>query len=126
MEQQDQRFGPDRRLSGRRAYSAVFNGGVRQARGPLRVYASQNGRCASRLGLSVSRRVGTAVRRNRIKRLIREAFRTLPRQSPQGRAYDLVVVVRPHEPMGVEQYRQLLSDLIHRLDQSVSSAPRGH
>ena len=39
----------------------------------------------TRLGLTVSRKVGSAVRRNRVKRLVREFFRTryesLPRQS---------------------------------------------
>jgi len=46
----------------------------------------------SRLGLVVGRKVGTAVRRNRVKRLCRECFRTWPGLLPEG--VDLVVIAR--------------------------------
>jgi len=45
-----------------------------------------------RLGISVSKKVGNAVTRNRIKRWIKESFRLLSRPVKPG--YDLVVVVR--------------------------------
>ena len=47
----------------------------------------------SRLGVSVSRKVGNAVRRNRIKRIIREAFRLHRGVFPP--ASDVVFTVRP-------------------------------
>lgn len=46
-----------------------------------------------RLGLAVPRSVGTAVVRNRVKRLLREAWRSQLEQVPQGRDY--VLVARP-------------------------------
>ena len=47
----------------------------------------------SRLGLAVPRSVGTAVARNRLKRLLREAWRTLLADVPSG--HDYVLVARP-------------------------------
>ncbi len=46
----------------------------------------------SRLGLSVSRKVGNAVKRNRVKRLIRELFRKNKDKFPKG--YDIVFIPR--------------------------------
>lgn len=47
---------------------------------------------AARLGITASRRVGGAVVRNRAKRLVRAAFRTMLELFPQG--VDLVVIVK--------------------------------
>jgi ribonuclease P protein component len=57
------------------------------------VYAHPNGLDCPRLGLSVSRRVGGAIVRNRWKRLLREAFRLTRRRLPEG--VDFIVIPRP-------------------------------
>ena len=57
----------------------------------LVINGSTNELTYSRLGLSVSRKVGNAVARNRWKRLIREAFRLSCAELPVG----LDLVVRP-------------------------------
>ncbi len=57
--------------------------------------------------------VGTAPRRNRIKRLLREAYRAIRHDLPA--AYDLVIVVRPHEPMPLAEYVRTLQACVAKL-----------
>jgi len=87
------RFGPDRRLRRRAEFDRVFAEGVRErARGFLLVVARGAGE-RSRLGITVGKRYGNAVRRNQIKRRLREAFRRGQQEIPEG--LDLVVLPRP-------------------------------
>src|SRR5215212_4783695 len=48
----------------------------------------------SRLGLSVSKRVGTAVKRNKVRRRLKEIFRSSVRDLSDG-GLDLVISARP-------------------------------
>ena len=105
-------FPRSHRLSGKLAFSAVYDARSKESRGPLAVFSRPNGLRHPRLGLSVSRRVGTAPVRNRIKRLLREAFRAGQYDLPAG--YDLVIVVRPHQPMVLVEYQRLLTSLSAR------------
>jgi ribonuclease P protein component len=71
----------------------------------------------TRLGLSVSRKVGGAVQRNRVKRLLREAFTLESARLPQGT--DAVVVARQEawglaERQGLPGVREVLTQLIER------------
>lgn len=59
---------------------------------------------APRMGLVVSRAIGDAVRRNRVKRLCRECFRLSSGLLPRG--VDLVVIARPGAPeLGLDDVR---------------------
>jgi ribonuclease P protein component len=67
----------------------------------------------TRIGLSVPGRVGTNVKRNRIKRLIREAFRLNRAALPTG--FDFVIGVHPHEEKTVEEYAGMLASAAESL-----------
>jgi ribonuclease P protein component len=112
-------FSKSHRVRSRREFSAVFHTKTRQSRGPLVGYALPTERPTPRLGLSVPKHVGTAPRRNRIKRMLREAFRLMQHDFP--RPYDLIIVVRPHEPMILAEYQRLLSSLMVKLHQAWQS-----
>jgi ribonuclease P protein component len=106
-------FPRSHRLSGKNAFARVFDEKVRESRGPLTAYAWPNGLPHPRLGISIGRRVGIAPRRNRIKRLLREAFRMHQHDLPVG--YDLVITVRPHEPLLLAEYQKLMTHLMLKL-----------
>ena len=107
-------FQRELRLRGQSAFKHVHDAKVRRESGPLLVYARPNTLEFSRIGLALGRAVGGAIRRNRIKRRLREAFRLNRHQWPTG--YDWMVVVRPHEPMDIEQYAHRLQELTSQLD----------
>jgi ribonuclease P protein component len=115
-------FRPAHRLRLPREFSAVYNAKTRESRGPLTVYTLPNELGHPRLGMSVSRKVGNAVRRNRIRRLVRESFRLLQHDFPQG--YDLVVVVRPHEPLMLAEYQKLMMAMLVRLHGTWQKRPK--
>ncbi len=83
-----QRFPRHLRLTRRSEFLRVLERGVRAADRRLMVRVLPNGLDHPRLGLIVSRRHGPAVRRNRLKRLLREAFRLSQHELPAG--WDIV------------------------------------
>ena len=93
-------MGGGRRRRGRLSRSGDFDRVYREGRSHsnrfLVLYAfprGDEGRREVRLGVSVSRKVGTAVARNGVKRALREAFWTLAEGLPSS--HDFVVVARP-------------------------------
>ena len=71
-------------------FKAVYDTKRSVSDGVLVVYAAANGLPHPRVGLSVSRKVGNAVVRNRWKRLLREAFRLSQHALPPGLDFILI------------------------------------
>jgi ribonuclease P protein component len=106
------------RLSRSAEFERVYRQGRSSANRHLVLYAFPNAATESpRLGLSVSRKVGGAVERNHVKRLLREAFSGLEAQLEEGQ--DLVVVARPDardlaEREGLKGIESALAELLDK------------
>lgn len=115
-----QRFPVWLRLRRPSEFTHVFHGGRKCVRRFLVVHAAarppdaaSGAPQATRLGLAVSRKVGKAVARNRVKRRLREAFRRNHKALRPG--FDLVVVAR--REAAAATYHQLADDLLACLRQ---------
>ena len=89
----DEKLRKVERLRRRAQFLHVQRRGRRLTGPNLVVYAHPNGLEWSRIGLTVSKKVGHAPLRSRWKRLLREAFRRHKSRIPLG--MDLVVIVKP-------------------------------
>ena len=112
--QSSQRFSKAARLRKSTEFQKVFAARRVAADDVLVVFGLENGSEYSRLGLSVSRKVGKAVVRNRWKRLIREAFRK--NRTDFSQPLDLVVVPQKGAKLPTDrQIEESLCRLVGRL-----------
>jgi ribonuclease P protein component len=118
----DAAFPKDARLLASPQFRKVFDRKVSVADDFLIVYGCENQLDICRLGLSVSRKIGSAVVRNRWKRLIREAFRANRNQFPRG--MDIVVLPRRGAASRSEAVHDSLSTLVPRLSQRLTRMAR--
>ena len=84
------------RLRKRWQFSSTQRKGTRYHTSSLIAYYTPSPNRPIRLGITVSRKVGKAHQRNRIKRLIREAFRTSELRHQSG--FNLVVIAKKETP----------------------------
>ena len=118
------RRGRRRRLSRSAEFERVYRQGRSKANRYLVLYVFPRANEGvddtegPRLGLSVSRKVGCAVERNRVKRCLRDAFWTEAERLPAGSDY--VAVARPDllevaEKEGVPGVQRALAELVDQL-----------
>ncbi len=103
------RFGKGARLRRRSEFLAVQERGRKLHAGAYVVIALDNELGRPRLGVAVSTRVGNAVVRNRVKRWVREAWRS---RSAELASMDVVVIARSSAPgAGLAGARRALAAL---------------
>jgi ribonuclease P protein component len=106
----------ERRLRARREFLHVQQVGVRVSTPHfiLLVAAGPHPTAPARLGVTVTRKVGDSVRRNRVRRLVREAFRLQPGLLPAG--IDLLVIAKDGAPtLGLADVQDEWAKASHQL-----------
>jgi len=101
----------------------VFKEGFNAASKHLVVYARLNELTFNRLGLSVGKKIGKAVTRNRIKRLLKEAMRRVLEELPLH--YDFVIVAKRPSTEGrlddfIRDIEKFLSRLLNEKDSDIT------
>lgn len=120
----DYRLTRQRRLTRKSEFDAVFREGRKVVRPSIVVYVRRRppgdgAEAESRLGLAVSRQVGKAVVRNRVKRRLREIFRHARPAFPV--VMDVVVVARPTAAQA--PFAQLQGEFARAVEKAL--VPRG-
>ena len=93
-------------------FSKVYKGGSKYFSDLFIFYVLPNNTQETRIGLTVTKKVGTSVQRNRIKRVIREVFRSFDEIKPGN---DLVVVARRAAvDLKYSQAQDSLTQLLYR------------
>ena len=117
----DFRFQPHEHIRRTADFRKVYDRRRSAADGRLIVYGCENGLPHLRLGLSVSRKVGPAVHRNRLRRLYREAFRLTRHDMPTG--MDLVLIPRSPDEPTLEDLMASLPKLVKQVARKLAERP---
>jgi ribonuclease P protein component len=109
------------RLKRARDFDLIFSSGRAVADGRLVLHGRPNGLSHNRLAFAVGKKHGDAVARNRLKRVLREAYRTQRPNLPQG--YDLVLVPRTGCPDSVQVLTESVASLLQELSEKLAVPP---
>lgn len=117
------RFTPEMHLRRSEDFERVYGSGVRSGDDHLLVYLHRNTLDVSRVGLSVSRKHGSAVHRNVKRRRLKEAFRLLQHELPCG--VDLILIPRQRDDSELSDYLVSMKSLVTRLARRLPISAEG-
>ncbi|WP_368502930.1 ribonuclease P protein component [Alkalihalophilus sp. As8PL] len=113
----------EQRIKKNEEFSSVFKKGQSVANRQFVLYSlKKEGQANFRIGLSVSKKVGNAVVRNRIKRYVRTVFLTYQEELPPN--YDFVIIAR--HPVAEMDFHQVESSLKHVLKKARHIKKKDH
>jgi ribonuclease P protein component len=107
------------RIHSSREFAEIYELNQRAGDRHLLIFAAVNQLNSTRIGLSVSKKHGNAVRRMRLKRLLREAFRLAQHELPKG--LDLILIPRIRSEAGLSDYQNSLLRLSQKLAKRLST-----
>ncbi|EYE88641.1 ribonuclease P [Fervidicella metallireducens AeB] len=99
----------DEKIKKNSQFRYIYNRGKSISDSLLVLYIFKNNKNINRIGISVSKKVGNSVTRNRVKRLIRESYRT--NKEKYRRGYDLIFVARAR--CSKSNYHEILKSQIN-------------
>ena len=115
------KFTKAQHLRSKSDFERVYALKCKAADGVLLIFAARNAVNLTRIGLSVSKKHGGAIVRNRLKRLLREAFRLNRDKIPPG--LDLIAIPLNKQHAGLVAYEQSLVKTTQRLDRRLDRMP---
>lgn len=115
------KFGRELRVRQEREFRRIYHRGGRASGKHMSLVVLRNRLPHARLGLSVSKKCGNAVRRNRIKRMFREAFRQV-RWEIEAKAGFVDVVVIPKHTEGKYPLAELMQEFAHVAERALERA----
>lgn len=105
------------RLVRRGEYDAVYREGRRRSSREFTIFIRPNGLDISRFGWSIKKALGSAVRRNRIRRRLREILRLHLREIEPG--WD--IVIHPRSSAGTADFALVAGELVKLLPRAVQN-----
>jgi len=107
------------RLLRRAEYDAVYREGRRRSSREFTLFLRPNGLDSSRFGWSIKKALGNAVRRNRIRRRLREILRLHRQEIAPG--WD--IVIHPRSSAATTQFSALQAELLKLMPASATAPP---